>query len=1038
MAEGSTPPTPIQAPNWRQWTEMLIGLAAAIATVLSSFRIQSDLARALSFLLAAVIVAAVSFRTYWRAQRDRLERDRKERMENWQNLQARSAFRGLYAYSEGDVLPGETRRREAQTIATQILNPDFSFGIIAGEVGCGKTSLLQCGVAHYIREAGASLLFVRSPRQLAPVSHSDIERSTRLFFDMLRYLSIQLEQFSTQPKAIAIVDQFEEFFIESPTDHERLEIGKICQSFLAHGGRMLVAVRHDYLLDMHDLAPAIPDPISTPSLYPLKNFRIPEATQIIQECARIDNVGINSGLATTIANDLAQGGNVRPPELQVVCTALAGDLTRERYEQLGGAKGIISDYIKTAVAVCPNPHLAKMVLRALCDFDASPPAKAAPQAVGDLTNAQVARTGVTTTLSQVEQVLQILEKARITISTRAENGIFVHALVHDYLVSAVSLATTDISTRTEDANRLLSFYASAYNTDPRIRIPIGKLLQIKSDASRNLLQAQSARKMIRLSEIAAAKMFSGLLVFLVVVLIASGTRLQYQPRLLGHFIDDPNGEMLDIEHDFQPVANGKFVITGMQKRFNLYGETDYRVFSDSSTIIWEASSGQPITKLRGQRLIIDPSLVISFGEQNASMFTLDTRRIRTMDLHNREELLRYENGIAVLGQANDSTSNPLEDTTRVAPAFAPDGMTFDDTVTTDIVLAAPRLVRLRTLDVRTNESKGQLDSVPILSILAIGEQGSEIVLSTRERGSRSSLGIWKIGKHARMQDIIRLETDSSDLPFFYDEANFKIDEAQGIVVACASIYTRGIYVWSTQNGRLLHEAHLSNRSGGLGCNIEFTTQGIVIMDRQDQNGLSSLMAFLANNGRSRRNVDLGDSVYVLRGLDKNSVYLIGTMGKDTVTTLNLQSGQRQRIPGMSLPSMRTVSLDFDNVHLLTVRGRHLVQLWNLSSGANLYEATTEQNVLNAAFTLDAQGFMLFFEGNRLTFKTLNGKTVLDVTDAGGYLQYAYLNMECRRVNIWTDEGRLLQYTWGIDVPFFRFFPLRRCSKQDSAVVNRRA
>jgi hypothetical protein len=1028
--------TRVRAPDWKQWTEMLVGLAAVIGAILSVFKVDNDLARMLGFTIAGVIIAVVALRLYWKSQRTQTQEERNRRIASWQTLQARSAFRGLYAYTEGDVLPGETRRREAHTLATQILNPDFSFGIIAGEVGCGKTSLLQCGVAHYVRERGASLLLIRSPRQLAIATHITTHAGATLYTEMLRNLILQFDDLCKKPTPVAIIDQFEEFLIDSPTDSGRLELGRICQGFLVRGGRILVAVRHDYLLDMHDLAPAIPDPISTPSLYPLRNFRAAEATQIILECAANDNIAISPGLASSIATDLAQGGIVRPPELQVVCTALAGDLTRDRYDQLGGARGIISDYIKTAVAVCPEPNIAKLVLRALCDFEASPPAKSAPQTAEDLTSSLTSRDS--STEKQVEQVLQVLQKARITVATKTEKGPFVHALVHDYLVSAVALATSEISTRTEDADRLLSFYTTAHHSDPRIRIPMRKLLQIQSDASPGRLQGESVARLIRLSQIAALKMVSTVAVLLLILLIASGTQIGYQSEVIAHFADDSNGDGVETEHYLESILSGAYILTGIPPENDLLNGLRGS-FGDSLSSVWEASTGKRVARLIGQQLLADTSYLVSVGQKGAAFYRLNPRGVQRISMHDRERVIAYSNGVAVLAlpYGNDALFDPYgpptsSDTTASDTVVTVATDTMISVVATDTMISVP-FVRLRAITLTNDRSEGIVDSIPLGRILAIGEHGSQVLISYYKPDGRESIAIWKPRIDKRIADLAELDTSplsSLDLQFGPFGTTWRFDEVRGIVVACQAVYAKTVYVWNTRDGKLIH--NLSSREDSYGrCDIHFTPQDILIsvLKLRERERLPLMMARFSADGQVRKGPGSGDSTYIIVDFNNNPVYLVSSVRPHSVVTWNLHTGAQRRINGISLNSTRKMVLNKDNKHLILLRGRHTVELWDITKGLRLNESSTTQNVIDVKFTLDGRGYMRILEGNRLVFDTLGGSTVLEITDAGGFLRQAYLDSDCGQVNIWTDEGRVLQYRWGIDIPMLKFLPLSRCRER---------
>ncbi len=254
-----------------------------------------------------------------------------------------AAFRGLYAFSEDDPfdLPGAERQAEAATVSTQVQSPGFHFGLISGDTGCGKSSFLASGVLRRLREAKVPVEIVRSPRALlnrvGPPPEGEQPGLAQLGRELEALQRVAADQIAKAGAAAAggvvlLIDQFEEFFIDYPYPAQRRDLGRALAALL--GGiphvKILCAIRKDYVLDVRDFAESIVEPLSAQSLTSLKNFTTAEAAAVIGEAARIDGAVTEANFAERVAADLAERGFVRPPELQIVCTASRGRLERAR------------------------------------------------------------------------------------------------------------------------------------------------------------------------------------------------------------------------------------------------------------------------------------------------------------------------------------------------------------------------------------------------------------------------------------------------------------------------------------------------------------------------------------------------------------------------------------------------------------------------------------------------------------------------------------------------------------------------------------
>lgn len=467
---------------------VVAAIAAQLLPLFLAWQIATPLANALALLLTLAIIGA-AYLLWRRGQKHRADLEAREsRAREWASRPLQAAFRGLYSYTRHDELPGRRRRQLAKRIATQVAHPTFGYGVVSGEIGAGKSSLLDSGVGRELENGGFSVVLIRGLQGHAPGAPP-----ASLFQNIRK----RLEECTAEP--VLIFDQFEEALIAWPSAESRREIGAFLRQPLHNRSvRVVCGLRSDYILALHDLTGDLPDPTSSKILFPVKNLDEAEASEVILECAERDGLVIDAAFAKALAADLSHDGKVRPPELQLVCLALETSEPERSYRLKGGSEGILSAYVEDAVANTSAPEISRLILRALCNFAALPPAKTQPKNIEEISqllpNAPPH--------SRMEDVVRHLIAAGL-LALIADQAQKRYALVHDYLVQPISIATSDATTETERATQLLRLHLTEYSTDKTSRIPRHRLRLIRRHADRELLGSASAEHLIALSSRAA-------------------------------------------------------------------------------------------------------------------------------------------------------------------------------------------------------------------------------------------------------------------------------------------------------------------------------------------------------------------------------------------------------------------------------------------------------------------------------------------------------------------------------------------------------
>ncbi len=475
-------------------------IAAALATLFAVF-LSEEQAKPLAFGVAIVLVAGSSVVFLYRRRRAA----RLKIVEAPEPLQPHAALRGLLPFEEGDELP--RRARDIQELNTLVASSEFRFGVLWGESGCGKTSLLRAGLVPQLRNEKFLPLYIgkptKEPREAirAALKRESAELGERVDEDLKQLLRTAAPK---GKKVIILFDQFEEFFLTNRTPRSRASFIKWLGEAVADEDlpvAFLVGIRADFGLRLHDLAEHIPEPTSTHSTYKLENFDAERAKQIFVAAAKADAIPFEPALIEAVVSDLETEEFIRPAELQIVGTRLKRKnvLNLNRYELLGRARGILSSYIGDEIKQSASEQAARLVLRLMC-ADAVDTKSPTDLGLDDILrgmggSGQAAGATLPGRPEDVQAILNQFVAARILIHTDDDK----YNLVHDYLAPYVRTATEGTETNVERANRLLKRYVAEYKEDPKTRIPFGRVRSIQKYASAEVKSGERARELINKS-----------------------------------------------------------------------------------------------------------------------------------------------------------------------------------------------------------------------------------------------------------------------------------------------------------------------------------------------------------------------------------------------------------------------------------------------------------------------------------------------------------------------------------------------------------
>jgi WD40 repeat protein len=385
------------------------------------------------------------------------------------------AFRGLAAFHEADRQAFFGREAEVAAVVAMVTHADFRFGVLFGDSGSGKTSLVQAGMMPALREAGCLTVVTRAYAEpvaaltreaarhcglaLTPAAERD-EAPHRFFQRIARRLGSPV---------VLILDQLEEL-AQLPREADReplLTLAEACAADSRGDVRMLVVVRSDFL---HRVALTfdgrVPEPLASARRHHLEPFAEDQAAAVIRRSAQHAGLPLEETLVRELAADLATAGQVLPTELQIL-----GELVQRRrllsldaYRRAGGKEALLSDYLEEVIAVSGDDEGARLLLRALISEEGTRQGRTAEE-LGRCLGGRGER---------VFQLLGHFADARLVRAVPDLEPVR-YELVHEYLIGPIERATGKVLDASQRAARLLAHHLSQHALDPAARIPLTRL-----------------------------------------------------------------------------------------------------------------------------------------------------------------------------------------------------------------------------------------------------------------------------------------------------------------------------------------------------------------------------------------------------------------------------------------------------------------------------------------------------------------------------------------------------------------------------------
>jgi DNA-binding beta-propeller fold protein YncE len=475
-------------------------------------------------------------------------------------------YRGLLAYGLGDAELFFGRDRAIGELLEHMQRGRLT--VLQAESGAGKSSLLQAGISPRLLAAG------HLPVNLRAYDLSPSLKIKQTFLPNLAQIpdlaEAPLREFLRQVTGVLgrgttlylLLDQFEEFFTLLLDEAQRTAFVDELASCLEDESlnvRWVLAVRSEFFGDLAAFRPRIRNPFQHD--YRLNRLTRAEAEIAITEPAARHGIEYDPALVEQLLTDLAgDGGEIAPPQVQLVCLALyqtfmerraedpdlAPIISQEMYREEGGAQGILRGHLnrvlRRMLQTRSQRELARHLLVALVSSDQRRIRRTRSDLANTLAAGILAAQSLDQILTQLDPVLgQMIESRLLNVEGDEETDEASYELAHDYLLGEITL---DPQVQAQKAaQEMLDQEVATWQSNDKLRIPEDRLDIIEAQEA-NLVWTEDARTLLRLSRetLRRRRRFmlagTGVVVVLMVLAVASVVLAVGANRLANQAQDD--------------------------------------------------------------------------------------------------------------------------------------------------------------------------------------------------------------------------------------------------------------------------------------------------------------------------------------------------------------------------------------------------------------------------------------------------------------------------------------------------------------------
>jgi HEAT repeat protein len=385
-----------------------------------------------------------------------------------------TGFNEALPYTTNDAHRFYGRQIDTSNIMNQILQPDYRLGVLQGESGVGKTSIIQAGLIPELKKKNI---------QWGYISLNNLPRETGTSKDLMDFLVNRVSRAFELPEcrslediakklekkqagdSVVFLDQFEQIF-DRTADNVLLEFAQRLEQFSPSNGRLkiVVIVREDYFSRVYNMF----QQLERKAISTLYKFNLPQAREVIRKSA-----GYDEKLSETrpddpllefedeILGDLKdKDQKVHPVELSLICSTMMkvnGKLDARGYLNEGKKQGWLNRYLDDVLKGQPKRESLQL-LSSLIHMD-----KAATYTAKEVAQ----KSGLT--LAETRRLLEDFQQSRLIVTdvTGTEKEEKRYRLAHEYLIASIRIRSGDVETPVQKYGRLLNARFNAWEQENR-------------------------------------------------------------------------------------------------------------------------------------------------------------------------------------------------------------------------------------------------------------------------------------------------------------------------------------------------------------------------------------------------------------------------------------------------------------------------------------------------------------------------------------------------------------------------------------------